>query len=710
MATLGGRSQSGIRSQEGVPVVALTNAGVTETGMRRARPRPLFTVHAVLVVGLAAVITASEFDQLVRVATSKPEFWLMTALTVVAATQAFMPSGRRGAPVVIGPAVCFTFAILLVWGLGPAVVAQVAAIVVVVWRRQVSLRESVLRAGQYALAFAAAALVLSANSPYPWADRPSDIMATMAEAVTLVAAVAAWLLVYVILVVASDWLRQGDPRGRYAGGVIGYQILFMAALLLLSPVLAVAGYLNVAFVPLVFVPLYAVERMARLSTERDKASRHDPLTGLANRAGLKSRFDELAAAGCPTPTGIRGTRRVSMLMLDLDRFKHVNDALGHEVGDQLLVAVGKRLAAVDLGDGMVARLGGDEFAVLAPVLDDAEADRLAGQILASLSEPLTLDGLRVDVTASIGVAVGVYCKDDFATLMRHADVAMYEAKQRGDAVAAYEPRADHNTPQRLALLTDFRHALETGDSDQIALHYQPQVSLATGQVVGMEALLRWRHPTYGIIGTQELLHIAEHTSVMQLLTRRVIEDVVAQVAAWAKQGVELRASLNISARDLYSGDFASHLAAQLNRQHVSPSQIQVEITESALMADPKQALETTGRIAALGVAVALDDFGTGYSSLQHLRRMPLSELKIDKSFVAGMAANTDDAAIVASTVQMAHSLGLRTVAEGVESEYTRSMLADIGCLVAQGWLTARAMPGDEVPGWLAQHAAAHAPA
>jgi diguanylate cyclase (GGDEF)-like protein len=399
-----------------------------------------------------------------------------------------------------------------------------------------------------------------------------------------------------------------------------------------------------------------------------------------------------------------------MLMLDLDRFKHVNDALGHEVGDQLLVAVGKRLAAVDLGDGMVARLGGDEFAVLAPALDDAEADRLAGEILASLSEPLTLDSLRVDVTASIGVAVGLYCKNDFATLMRHADVAMYEAKQRGDTVAAYEPHADHTTPQRLALLTDFRYALETDDSDQIALHYQPQVSLATRQVVGVEALLRWRHPTYGTIGTQELLHIAEHTSVMQLLTHRIIEDVVAQVAAWAGQGVALRASINISARDLYSGDVASHLAAQLNRHHVSPSQIQVEITESALMADPKQALETTGRIAALGVAVALDDFGTGYTSLQHLRKMPLSELKIDKSFVASMATNTDDAAIVASTVQMAHWLGLRTVAEGVENEYTRAMLADIGCLVSQGWLTARAMPGDEVPGWLAHYAAAHAPA
>ncbi|MDT5028613.1 MAG: diguanylate cyclase, partial [Micromonosporaceae bacterium] len=315
-----------------------STAGVTGAGMRRDRRRPLFAVYAVLVVGLAAVIVASEFNELVHVAASRPEFWLMavlTVLTVLAAARAFMTSGPRGAPVVIGPTICFTFAILLCWGLGPAVLAQMASIVVLVWRRRVSLRDSVLTAGQYALAFAAAAVVLNVDSPHPWTNRPNNITAILADWASVVAAMAAWLLVFAILVIASDWLRRGNPWAGYSRDVVGYQVLFTTALLLLSPPLAVAAYENVAFVPLAFVPLYAVERMARLSAERDRASRQDPLTGLANRAGLKSRFDEPAAVGCPTPTGVPGTRRVTMLMLDLDRFKHINDALGHEVGDQL---------------------------------------------------------------------------------------------------------------------------------------------------------------------------------------------------------------------------------------------------------------------------------------------------------------------------------------------------------------------------------------
>jgi len=365
--------------------------------------------------------------------------------------------------------------------------------------------------------------------------------------------------------------------------------------------------------------------------------------------------------------------------------------------------VSERLAVLEPEVGIVARLGGDEFAILSSVPNGGDEFRLATQVHAALADPVTLDGLRVDVTASVGVAVHVDPAEDFATLMRHADVAMYEAKQRGDTVAIYEPRSDHNSPERLGLLTEFRQALETNDRDQIAMHYQPQVAFDTGRVVGMEALLRWRHPVHGLIGTQELLQVAEHTSVMHLLTRRVIDDVVAQAAAWAADGVTLRASFNASARDLYSGDIVSHLAMQLERHQVPPNQIQLEITESALMADPGRAMATTARISALGVAVALDDFGTGYSSLQHLRKLPLSELKIDRSFVSGMAHNSDDAAIVASIVGMARSLGLRTVAEGVENEYTSKLLADIGCTMAQGWHTARPMPADHVTVWLDQY-------
>jgi EAL domain-containing protein (putative c-di-GMP-specific phosphodiesterase class I) len=291
-------------------------------------------------------------------------------------------------------------------------------------------------------------------------------------------------------------------------------------------------------------------------------------------------------------------------------------------------------------------------------------------------------------------------EDDFATLMRHADIAMYDAKQSGGGTATYQPGSHQDSLARLALLTDFRHALEMGDRSQIAMHYQPQVCLDTGRVEGVEALLRWQHPRHGAINTQELISMAEHSSVMHMLTNRVIDDVVEQVGAWNADGIRLRAAINVSARDLYGHDIVPRLSEQIRRHGVDPSQIQIEITEGALLGDPNRAMGTVNRISELGIAIALDDFGTGYSSLQHLRKMPISEIKIDRSFVAGMAHNHDDAAIVRSTVQLALSLGIRTVAEGVETEYTRQLLAEAGCTLAQGWLTAHPMPAEDIAQWL----------
>jgi EAL domain-containing protein (putative c-di-GMP-specific phosphodiesterase class I) len=310
-----------------------------------------------------------------------------------------------------------------------------------------------------------------------------------------------------------------------------------------------------------------------------------------------------------------------------------------------------------------------------------------------------LDRLQIDVTASLGIA-SYSDGEDFAALLRHADVAMYEAKQRGGAVATYLARADQNSPERLRLLTDFRDALTARRPEQIAMHYQPQVSLATGEMRGVEALLRWHHPVHGPVPTRDLLSVAEHSSVMQQLTMRVIDDVTAQLASWLEDGLAIRASLNVSVRDLYSDDLATHLARRLAERDVPAERLQVEITESALLADPSRVQATVNRIAALGVGVSLDDFGTGYSSLQHLRRLPISEIKIDRSFVSGMADNRDDAAIVRSIVEMARTLGIRTVAEGVENEYTRRLLAEAGCTLIQGWIAAHPMPGPEVVGWL----------
>jgi diguanylate cyclase len=653
--------------------------------------------YNVVIALTAVVIVAIHLRPTVSLLASHPTLLVMSAFGVLAGSLAFLDKpavGRAGT--VISPTVCFTFAVLLCWGLGPALLMQLLATTLVGIKLRRPIMECVGAVAHASLSFAAAALVLWFGQPDPFERHGPTNLVT--DALSIIGAVAAWLLVYFILMVISARLRDRRPGWRRPFTAVANTMLFKAALLMLSPVLAVAAHINIGFVPLVFIPLLAVQRMAQLSSERDRAAQTDPLTGLANRTRLKAEFEEIVS-------GYRGTnpeRRATMLLLDLDRFKDVNDTLGHDVGDQLLVAVAQRLAGVELRGGSVARLGGDEFAILSSTSTTAEADALGRAVVAALAEPICLDQLRVDVTASVGIARHLDITDGFTDLMRHADLAMYDAKRRGDSVAAFTVNTVESSPERLGLLADFRNALEADDHEQITVHYQPQVSLRTGQVECVEALLRWRHPVHGPVSTPELLEVVEPTAVMQMLTMRVIDDVVAQQAAWAASGIHLRTSLNISSRDLYSDHIVQHLAARLAEHRVDPAQIQVEITESALLADPTRAHATVARIAALGVAVSLDDFGTGFSSLQHLRKMPIAEIKIDRTFVGGMADNRDDAAIVRSTVEMARLLGIRTVAEGVETEYTRTMLVSAGCNLAQGWLTAHPMPGGELEQWLSQ--------
>ncbi|MEV6970545.1 EAL domain-containing protein, partial [Hamadaea sp. NPDC051192] len=664
---------------------------------RPARPR-LYGWFVVVVVGAAMALLTTHVGQAVSAYATTPACWLMTGLCVLAAASAFV-AGDRLYTAVVCPSLCFSFAILLCWGLGPAIVAQSIAVFVVATKLKHTMGQAALVAGEYAVALGAAYLVIVIGDPDPF--HKTATAERLGDAVTIAGSALAWLLAYNLMVWIAARLRLGPARARRVTENLPYQTLFKASLLLLSPVLAVAAHINEAFVLLIFVPLYAVQRMARLSAERARVARVDPLTGLANRRALQHRFTDMVAT--------REGPHIALLMLDLDRFKHVNDALGHEVGDRLLVSVAQRLQREEPVDGVIGRLGGDEFAILATNLHDVtQAELIAGRLLAALAEPLRLDGLPIDITGSVGIAVYPQHGEDFATLMRHADLAMYEAKRRGDTAAVYDPASGHTSPQQLGLLTDFRQALET-KREQVTLHYQPQVSLTTGEPIGVEALLRWRHPGRGSVPTAELLQVAEHTAVMQLLTTRVIDEVVQQVAQWRADGLNLRASLNVSARDLHGGEIVDQLARRLALHGVPPELIQVEITESALMSDASRAHATVERLAALGVGVALDDFGTGYSSLQHLRKLPLTEIKIDQSFVGGMARNSDDAAIVRSTVELARALGLRAVAEGVENEYTRQMLAGTGCTLAQGFLMARPMPGDMIPAWLAHHTA-HQPA
>jgi EAL domain-containing protein (putative c-di-GMP-specific phosphodiesterase class I) len=279
---------------------------------------------------------------------------------------------------------------------------------------------------------------------------------------------------------------------------------------------------------------------------------------------------------------------------------------------------------------------------------------------------------------------------------------MYDSKERGAGYVVFGSHLEQNSAERLELLTDLRRALEP-DADEIQMVYQPQVAVATGDLVGVEALLRWHHPRYGLVSPERVAEVAEHSTVMRALTTRVFDEVVAQLAAWRAHGLELRASINVSVRDLHRPELVDRLSELLAIRQVPPNQVQLEITESALLADPRRVMVTLHRLEALGISLSLDDFGTGYSSLQHLRRMPLSEVKIDRSFVLGMTTDPDDAAVVGSIIDLGRALGLRVVAEGVEDDRTRRMLASGGCEVAQGWYYARPMTADALVAWLARY-------
>jgi diguanylate cyclase (GGDEF)-like protein len=387
-----------------------------------------------------------------------------------------------------------------------------------------------------------------------------------------------------------------------------------------------------------------------------------------------------------------------LFLLDLDRFKEINDTLGHQVGDSLLQDVGSRITAAIGTDNVVARLGGDEFAVLLPELDEpAEAFDMAQRLRDALAVPYRHDDFAYEVEASIGVALSPEHGLDFETLYQRADIAMYVAKENGTGVQTYSTEIDRHSTARLSMVAELRRALEQGE---FTLNYQPKADLRTGDVVGVEALLRWQHPERGRVAPDEFIPLAEQTGLMRHITRFVLDEALRQLADWWERGLQVQVAVNVSARDLYDRSFADSLRESIDRYHVPPRALMVEVTESILMADPARAAATLLSLASLGVGVSLDDFGTGYSSLVHLKRLPVSEVKIDKSFVMRMDVSEDDAAIVRSIIDLAGALGLRTVAEGVETRQSWDRLAVFGCDAAQGWYLSKPMPAPEATAWM----------
>ena len=420
---------------------------------------------------------------------------------------------------------------------------------------------------------------------------------------------------------------------------------------------------------------------------------HDPLTDLPNRTLFQDR------TGVALRTAARSGATVAVLLLDLNRFKEVNDTLGHQYGDRLLLQVADRIRGSLRDSDSVARLGGDEFAILLPVSGWEEALAATQRVGAAFHDPFSMYDIALDVDASIGIALAEP-GDDVETLLRHADVAMYEAKAAHHPFARYESSRDDNNLSRLGLLGDLRRAIATGE---LTMHYQPKISTATGTLSSVEALVRWQHPTLGLLWPDKFIPLAESTAIIHALTTEVLRLVLSQARAWADAGRSIPIAVNISARSLLDPRFPAHVQELLDAHGVAPCLLTLELTETAVMTDHDLALTVLQALDAMGVSLSIDDFGTGYSSMSYLKTLPVKELKIDRSFVIGMANDPDNAVIVRSAVDLGHNLGMTVVAEGVQDGITQSDLTDMGCDLVQGYHICRPVPARELELWIEAH-------
>jgi len=420
---------------------------------------------------------------------------------------------------------------------------------------------------------------------------------------------------------------------------------------------------------------------------------HDALTGLPNRALFKDRVDQAVHSAR------RHTRSFALLLLDLDRFKDLNDTCGHHYGDLLLQQLGNRLSDLLRPSDTVARLGGDEFAMVLPGADEPGAVFVATKIRQALATPFQLDDQSFQIDASIGIALYPHQGHDITTLLRHADVAMYVAKRSRTGHQVYATDQDQYSPARFQLTNDLRQALDGGG---LLLHYQPKIDVRSGGVPGVEALLRWQHPTLGLLQPEEFIPLSEHTGLIKPLTTWVMNEVVRQQRAWIDAGLHLDIAVNLSATSLQDWELVETLTRLLPARATAGPALTLEITESAVMPDPVRATEILTRLRGLGVRISLDDFGTGYASLTHLKRLPLDEVKIDRSFVTGIREQEDNIYIIRSVVDLSHNLKRMAVVEGVEDQKTLDLLADLGCDLAQGYLFSKPLPAPELERWMEQ--------
>ncbi|HET8978350.1 MAG TPA: EAL domain-containing protein [Solirubrobacteraceae bacterium] len=591
---------------------------------------------------------------------------------------------HRGSEEELTLSASFAMALLLAGGLIPAMIAQGIASVVQDRHSGKPWWRARFNVGQYSLAMAAAELVMRALSVHHLGNHPF----AAAQLPAMILGITAFFVVNAGVVGVAISLHQGTSIGHYFRASLPFTVMTATAVVLVSPIVLAAAAYSVAIVPLCLAPMVAMYNTVSRSARSDHAARHDPLTGLPNRTACHE-----AIIAATEDERVHG----AVLLMDLDRFKEVNDTLGHRYGDLLLVQVARRFEHVIGRRGHIARLGGDEFAVVGTGVDREEAQRLAYDIAESLRTPFELDEMVVDVQASVGIALFPQHGRGVETLLQKADVAMYRAKETRRDVALYEERHDHHSPAKLALTAELRTAV---GSDEIVLWYQPELDLRTREVVAVEALVRWDHPRLGVLPPSSFVRMAEATNLIKPLTQHVMEIALFQLSHWQAVGLDIAVAVNISPQVLVDQSFTDQVITALRRAGVPPHRLKLEVTESALMSDPATARTVLRQLESLGIEISIDDFGTGYSSLAYLADLPVSEVKIDRSFVSRMGAGSSGQIIVNSTIDLAHHLGLRAVAEGVEDPALLPGLEALGCDAVQGFAISHPLEAGQATRWL----------
>jgi diguanylate cyclase (GGDEF)-like protein len=647
---------------------------------RHRHPLDLY-VSLVVIAGLACAVyvIGTGAETVSRLLTAELGLFALCALVGELVPLKVHTRGSEGE---VTTSTCFALALLLAGGPAVALTGLVAASILADVINGKQLKKIAFNAAQYSLSVSAASLVLVTLTEVPHAGAlpfgPMDLIPILAVATI-------FFVVNTALVATVVALAQGVTKlGRYLANDLIFQGSTAGLLLGLSPVVVLAAEFSLPALLLLLLPFLAVHRGGRAAIAKEHQSLHDALTGLPNRTLFRDRIEQAISSGR------RSEVASAVMLIDLDHFKEINDTLGHHAGDRLLEEVARRLEH-SLGESdTVARLGGDEFGVLLPQLRrPGDASVVARQLLAGLREPFSIEGLTLEVDASIGMACHPAHGTGVETLIQRADIAMYSAKEAGGGHAMFEPRLDRFSPRRLSLAGGLRQAIQNGE---IVLFFQPKAELSTGRVTGVEALARWEHPRLGLVGPAEFVPIAEQTGLITPLTSYVLDAALAQVRRWMDEGQELSVAVNLSARSFLDAQLAIEIPRLLEKWNVDAGLLELEITESMLMLDPGRGQATLERLSRIGLTLSVDDFGTGYSSLANLKRLPVDVIKIDKSFVMDMAIDASDAAIVRSTIDLAHNLGLRVVAEGVESHQAWTQLNELGCDLAQGFYVSRPLP------------------